>query len=324
VRHHFWTIYPRLRHHLAPVPCPPSEPWQTTVEDPDRGPVVVRGRLRRVAGSRAAAVLVHGLGGGDESPYLRSAASACEAVGLTTLRLGLRGSDGGGNDFYHAGLTADLRAAIASPELAGLDAIYLVGFSLGGHVALRLAAEGAPERLRAVAAVCSPLDLQVAVEAFDRPGCWAYRAYVLGRLKEIYASIASRAPVPTPVATIRRVRKLREWDRLTVVPRFGFASPEDYYARASVAPLLRQIALPALLVASPDDPMVPRGSIFGAAEASEGRLQVRWVPGGGHVGFPARVHLGFDGPHGVEAQIAAWLLAASAAAGDVSTYRRHA
>src|SRR5688572_33453680 len=40
----------------------------------------------------------------------------------------------------------------------------------------------------------------------------------------------------------RRARTLRELDRLTVVPRFGFADPEDYYRRASVGPLLADLA----------------------------------------------------------------------------------
>ena len=309
MRAHFWTVYPRLRHHLLrQAPDVATEPWEAVVDDPQRGAVAVRGRLRRPPGSRAAVVLVHGLGGSSQSPYVRSAAATCEELGLATLRLGLRGSDGSGTDIYHAGLTADVAAALSAPELAGFESLHLLGFSLGGHVALRYASESPEPRLRSVAAVCSPLDLAVAQRAFDRPACWPYRAYVLRRLKGLYAAIATRAPVPTPVAEVMRVTRLRDWDRLTVVRRFGFADTDDYYTRASVAPLLPRLAVPALLVASPGDPMVPRASIAAAAAASQGRLLLRWVDGGGHVGFAPDVDVGAPGPPGLERQVVAWLL----------------
>ena len=150
---HFWTVYPRARHHLAPRPSLPGDPWRGAVEDPDRGTVELRGRLRRPPGSDGVVVLVHGLGGGMDSAYVASATAACDAAGLATLRLGLRGSDGIGGDFYHAGLTSDIAAALASPELAGFSRLALLGFSLGGHVVLRYACERPDPRLRAVAAV---------------------------------------------------------------------------------------------------------------------------------------------------------------------------
>ena len=303
---HFWTVYPRARHHLAPRPPLAGEPWRAGVEDPDRGRVELRGRLRRPPGSIAAVVLVHGLGGGIDSPYLTAAAAACDACGLATLRLGLRGSDGEGGDFYHAGLTADVAAALASPELAGFERLALLGFSLGGHVALRYACERPDPRLRAVAAVCAPLDLRQAQLGFDRWPVWPYRAYVLGRLKRVFAALARQATLPTPVREIQRARTLRELDRLTVVPRYRFADPEDYYARASVGPLLSRLAVPGLLVACPADPMVPGRAIREAATAAPG-LDLRWVRGGGHIGFAPGLDLGEPGPRGLDAQLASWV-----------------
>ena len=65
-----------------------------------------------------ALLIVHGLGGSAKSPYTAKAAHAAAAAGLSSLRLNLRGADLLGEDYYHAGMTADLAAAIASPELA--------------------------------------------------------------------------------------------------------------------------------------------------------------------------------------------------------------
>ena len=289
-------------------------PWRAVVVDPERGPVPLGGWFGSGTGGDTVVVLLHGLGGSAESPYLAATAAACQASGLATLRFGLRGSDGKAGDFYHAGLTADVAAALAAEELAPFRRLVLVGFSLGGHVALRFATEAHDARLAAVAAVCSPLELQPAQRFFDRPvpAAWPYRLYILGRLKRLYAEIAARGAVPTPVERVRRVRTLREWDDLTVVPRFGFASPEDYYARASVGPRLRQLAVPAMLVACPSDPMVPESSIAEAAALAGGALDVRWVRRGGHVGFPPDLDLGFVGPRGLPGQLAAWAARAGA------------
>ena len=84
-------------------------------------------------------LVVHGLGSEIDAPYVVAAAQAAEARGLSCLRLYLRGADRKGEDFYHAGLTADLHAALASPTLASYDRVFVLGYSLGGHVTLRYA-----------------------------------------------------------------------------------------------------------------------------------------------------------------------------------------
>jgi predicted alpha/beta-fold hydrolase len=286
----------------------PGEPWRGTVVDPRRGAVALSGSLRRPPGARDAVVLVHGLGGSSDSPYLGEAVAALDAAGAATLRLNLRGSDGEGADIYHAGLTDDVAAALDAPELAGFARVMLLGFSLGGHVTLRYATEERVDpRLAAVAAVCSPLDLRLAQQGIDRPGAWPYRRYLLTRLKALYAAVAAVREVPTPLGDVQRARTIREWDRLTVVPRFGFRDPEDYYARASVGPRLAHLRVPSLLVAAAGDPMVRAEAIRAAAELVPG-LDLRWVERGGHVGFPAALDLGFPAPPGLGGQLAGWLL----------------
>ena len=71
---------------------------------PDPSTTPVTGRL---------VVLVHGLGGSADSPYLCAAATVAAGLGLDSLRLNLRGADPVARDFYHGGLTAELHAAIA-------------------------------------------------------------------------------------------------------------------------------------------------------------------------------------------------------------------
>jgi predicted alpha/beta-fold hydrolase len=305
---HFWTLAANLRHRVAPQPAPPAAPWSQTLEDPQIGPVRLSGALHRV-GADGLVVAIHGLGGDITSHYMIRAAAAATAAGLDCLRLALRGADRLGEDFYHAGLTADLEAALASPALAGYRTVHVVGYSLGGHMTLRWALAPSDPRVRSVASVCAPLDLAASEAAIDGPGLAVYRGHVLSGLKEIYAAVAARRAVPTPWPTIRRVTTIRAWDRHAVVPRFGFCSVDDYYARTSVAPRLPALAVPALIVSAPADPMIPARTIAPHVRDLPTHVVHAWTDAGGHVGFPRRTALGQGLPQtpGLEGQILAWL-----------------
>lgn len=306
---HWYTIWPVVRERALPQPVLEGDDWTLRIRDPDVGPVRLHGKLRVPAGARELVILVHGLGGSSAGRYMTRAARVADAMGLANLRLGLRGADpGGSGDLYHAGLSSDLAAVVASPAWAGMAHLYVLGFSLGGHMALKLAAETDNARLRAVAAVSSPLDLERTVAAFDRPGRWLYRRYLLAGLCDLYEQVARDRELPVPPAQVRRARTLREFDRLTVVPRFGFASPEDYYRRAAVGPRLGALKVPALLVVAEDDPMVDAEGIRPAlAAVSHEGLEVRWCRRGGHVSFPADLDLGLGPPLGLERQVLRWL-----------------
>jgi uncharacterized protein len=162
----------------------------------------------------------------------------------------------------------------------------VLGYSLGGHVVLRLGTEEGDPRLAAVAAVCAPLDLALSQKEIDAPAVWVYRRYLLASLNGIYAAVAARKPVPLPVEQALRIRTIREWDDRIVAPRHGFADAGDYYARASVAPRLPALRVPALLLLAEGDPMVPARAVRSALADRPSPLEVRWLARGGHVYFP--------------------------------------
>lgn len=315
---HFWTVAPWLFHTIRPAPQPPTSLFSVRVADPKAGAARLSGRMRHLREVKSLLVVVHGLGGSAESHYMRNAAAAAERAGLACLRLNLRGAGGGGADFYHAGLYEDLRAAIASPELARYERVFVLGYSIGGHIALRYAASGEVEpRVRAVAAVCPPIDLERSATAIDAPGRWLYRRHVLAGLKEMYVDVASRRAVPVPVREALSIGKIRAWDARIVAPRFGFQSAEHYYREESAAPRLGDLGVPTLLIAAEADPMVPadtlrpglESALAGASLTAPPKLDVRWLPLGGHVGFPTAVSLGFEALSGggLEPQLVAWL-----------------
>lgn len=302
---HLWTLATRVR----PVgPEPPPTPWSHLVEDPLLGAVRLTGLLREEPGSEDVLVVAHGIGGCASAKYAIAMARAAHRAGMSCLRVNLRGCDRQGSDYYHAGLSSDLGAAIASPELARYRRVLLVGYSMGGHLALHYSTGPGDPRLAGVAAICSPLDLALAASRIDAPSKWAYRRFVLRNLIDIYRAVAARREVPVPIAVAERFTMLRQWDEQVVSPRWSFRGADDYYASASVAPRLGDLRVPALLVATERDPIIP-GEVLRPAIARHARtLEVRWADRGGHVGFPSTLDLGEKGPRGLEGQVLAWLL----------------
>ena len=304
---HLWTLWPFLKAMARPDRVAAPRPWSVELPDPELGKVRLSGELREVENAPGIVVIVHGLGGKASSHYNKWAVSATQAAGLSSLCICLRGADRLGDDYYHAGLTADLHATLESPEVKRHQDAFVLGYSMGGHVTLLLAAEEKHENLRGVAAVCSPFDLFRAQTHIDLWGQAVYRHYVLGAMKQIYARYAKRHGVPASEARlVARARTIHDWDEFAIAPRHGFRNPEHYYATASVGYSLSKFWLPALHVAARFDPIIPAHSIESCLQGDTGTLEMRWSEIGGHLAFPRNFDLGYGARKGLENQIVHW------------------
>jgi len=310
LRGHFWTLAPFLRQKLVPLGAPESTEWETSLEDRVVGTLSLHGHLSNSGACDTLVVILHGLGGSATSYYTLRAAQAAARAGLDSLRLNLRGADRRGEDFYHAGLTDDLEAALRSKALESYDRILLLAYSLGGNMALRYLAGDPDPRVRAAATVCSPIDLGKSAREIDKPRLdrALYRLHVLGGLKEIYQEVASRRHVPLALPEAMRIDTIERWDEEVISPRHGFAGAEDYWAKTSACHVLGDIKTPTLFVATERDPMVPIDTVrpWLANATTLRRVITRQ---GGHVGFPQKVDLGIGSRGTVDDQIIQWMLA---------------
>ncbi|MFB6372433.1 MAG: alpha/beta fold hydrolase [Bradymonadaceae bacterium] len=284
---------PKLRNALFQREAPPSVAWRREVDRWRGDRVYVTGRYRHRRGTDTLVVVVHGLGGCADSDYAVDAARRVDRAGHACLRLELRGANRSGDDLYHGGLWEDVAAAVTAPKFQDFDRILVVGFSLGGHVALRTAIELDSPRLAGVAAVCSPLDLGAAQREIDSPAARPYRQYLLRELRQGYQAVVEHKPGPTPLERVEMIRTLREWDALTVVPRFDFDDVDDYYRRASVAGQLDDLRVPALLVAARNDPLVYSSAIEAGLPVHSEQFDLHWAERGGHVFLPKKLDLGY-------------------------------
>jgi predicted alpha/beta-fold hydrolase len=238
------------------------------------------------------AVLIHGLSGGEDSPYMLVSAAALLERGHPVLRLNLRGA-GASRPLcrfqYHAGRTADLRDALAAldPTLTA-DGLLLIGFSLGGNMLLKFLAEHAGTLpVRAAAAVSAPIDLAAAARRILMRRNAVYHWNLLRAMKfEALAPAAELAP--SERVAITEARTIVEFDHHFVAPRNGFAGATDYYARNSAEQFLPAVAAPTLIVHAFDDPWIPPNAYRRVPWADNRHLHRALSPGGGHVGFHAR------------------------------------
>jgi predicted alpha/beta-fold hydrolase len=242
-------------------------------------------------GAEPLAVLLHGLGGSEESDYLRATASLLRRRGLPALLLNLRGAGPSRPTCrfqYHAGRTADLRDALVVLQRDyGAESFFLVGFSLGGNMLLKFLAEhGGEVPLVGAASVSAPLDLRAACQRILERRNRIYHRYLLGRIRGEALGEGAELTERERRAVVS-ARSILEFDANFVAPRNGYASADEYYERNSSGRFLHRIDVPTLVVHALDDPWIPGDSYRNFRWASNPNLTPLLSAGGGHVGFHA-------------------------------------
>ncbi len=237
-------------------------------------------------------LMIHGLEGSSTSGYLVSLAHAALSRGFSAARLNLRGC--GGTEHlaltsYHAGQTSDLLVVLR--KRAAQRPIFLVGFSLGGNIALKLAGElgdSARELLAGVCAVSTPIDLAVCAETLGKPRNFLYEQRFVSRLKERIRRRHVQAPHIYSTQHLPKIRSIIDFDNHYTARLFNFGDAANYFRTQASNQFLERIRVPTLLVQAKDDPLIPF-SVYGhPAFARNPHLRLVAPDHGGHVGFISR------------------------------------
>ena len=190
---------------------------------------------------------------------------------------------------YHSGLTCDTRIILERIRAKHGQPAFVVGFSLGGNVALKLAGElGETDLLVAACAISPPIDLAACVRMMDKPSNFLYARRFLDRLRNRVRRKTKSAPHLYSAVGLHEVRSIREFDDRFTAPLFGFGTAENYYATQSSARFLDAIRVPALLISAKDDPLVPFDIYNHPAFQSNSALTLLLTDHGGHLGFLSR------------------------------------
>ncbi len=247
-------------------------------------------------------IALHGLESSSDAHYVRGLAAKAFASGFNAVRLNQRNcgstehlSDG----LYHSGLTADPIAVMQQLiDVDRLPAFAVVGYSLGGNLALKLAGDyGAnpPAELRAVCAVSPTMDLAVCVDALDERQNTLYQWHFVRNLKRRMRRKARAFPGKWPLDALSRIKSIRAFDDAYTAPHHGFRDAADYYHRASALPVVDRITVPTLIITAADDPFVPPGPFRDPAVVGNPNITVMLTDHGGHCGFVEESKGAYDG-----------------------------
>jgi hypothetical protein len=245
-------------------------------------------------------VVWHGMEGSSASGYMLATADKAFRAGFNVIRVNFRNC---GNTehlspkLYHGGLTSDLRAVVDELiEHDHLSRLFLAGFSLGGNMVLKLAGEygeNPPRELTAVCAISPSIDMRAGSCLLMKRRNWIYQQDFLRRLRQRIRIKKNLFPNLYDSNGLRRVRTIKQFDDRYVAPAFGFASADDYYAKASSFPYIGRIRVPTLIIHAEDDPFVPFAPLRDPSVASNPYVLLIATERGGHVAFLSNV-LGDD------------------------------
>jgi predicted alpha/beta-fold hydrolase len=238
---------------------------------------------------KALAVLLHGWEGSMDSTYVRCLGRALFRRGYAVFRLNFR--DHGRSHHLNSGIfyaafaeevyDAVRQAALAQPALP----VFLVGFSLGGNFALRialLAGRRSTPALKHVVAVSPVLDPQESTARADRHP--VVRRYFMNKWRRSLALKQQLFPDLYDFSDVIRSQSIRQATDLILERYSGFPSATAYFlAYTLTGDALGDLAVPATLVTACDDPIIPVEDFHALRAGPESRVVIH--PHGGHNGF---------------------------------------
>ena len=272
---------------------PQGETKRVRVDEETELLVVMHRQLNR--SDAPLAVLVHGLSGSADSHYMRGLGAKLFARGFHVARMNVRncgGSEALTPTLYCTAQSGDVyTAARGAREFFGAQRVYVCGWSMGGNMALKFAAElgdEAPDWLRSVAAVSPALDLEAAQVALDDVRSnKIYRRFFLKDMLKLLRRKEIRFPQRYQSRGLERIDTFLEWDEVVTAPHFGFANAQDFYQRAASRPILPRIRVPVCVVHAVDDPFVPFAPWSDPRTRPAGGFTFFGPRFGGHCGFIA-------------------------------------
>ncbi|HEY8520362.1 MAG TPA: alpha/beta fold hydrolase [Gammaproteobacteria bacterium] len=241
--------------------------------------------------SRGLAIMLHGWEGSADAAYVLSVGARLFERGYEVFRLNFR--DHGethalNEELFHSCRIDEVVGAVrAVAERTGPGRTFLIGYSLGGNFALRVAARApaAGIRLDRVIAVCPVLSPHSTMRALEE-GLWIYREYFLRRWRRSLLAKAAAFPhlYTFGVGDLRRFPTLTATTDFFVRQYTTFPDLDAYLAGYSITgAALANLSVPTRLIVAADDPIIPIRDLDDVAVTPS--LDVTVLPQGGHCAF---------------------------------------
>ncbi len=234
-------------------------------------------------------VLLHGWEGSADSNYLVSAASHLDQAGFDTFRLNFR--DHGpthhlNTGLFHSCLLREVRDAVAAVARDYRHGpVCLVGFSLGGNFALRIARTASESALdfARVVAICPVIRPLHVIDALES-GFALYEQYFVRKWRRSLRIKQALYPERYRLEEWFRLKNLRDQTDYLVEHFTEFPNLHAYLEGYSVAgDYLDGLEQPVRVIAAEDDPIIPATDLHALPRPSA--LELEMTAAGGHCGY---------------------------------------
>lgn len=260
------------------------------VRDEDGKPVELIAHYTPAAAAQALVVLIHGWEGSHDSNYLYSMAASLHHVGHAVVRLNMRdhgGSHGLNPEMFHsARLQEVLEAVRAAHGLRADLPLFVIGFSLGGNFALRIALHGpqrglTPKLCIGVSPAINPYSTLKGINQ----GPKLFKRYFLDKWKRTLSAKEAAWPGRFDFAKQRQIDCFVEITRTFVAEHTAYTSLDDYLAAYTLTPAqLMAAAAPVAILTAEDDSVCPPTD-FAGLSVQGAVIAYAATRHGGHCGF---------------------------------------
>ncbi|MBI5346261.1 MAG: alpha/beta fold hydrolase [Chlamydiae bacterium] len=237
-------------------------------------------------------ILVHGLCGSHKSPYIIRLAQKLYEKKVKVIRYNLRGCGSGkgkARRIYHGGQSDDLYEAIKVLKKENpYSPIVVVGFSLGGNIVLKLAAELGminSDVITKAIGINPAVDLYSSVKRMALPENKIYERYFIKRIRS-EINYRNHTFIDMPKINCPKEMGFMDFDRIYTVPAYGFLDPIDYYKKASSKHIISAIQVPCSILFSEDDPIIVPQDFNNLILPQN--IHVYKTKQGGHLGYLSR------------------------------------
>ncbi|NYJ26203.1 YheT family hydrolase [Allomuricauda sp. ARW1Y1] len=236
-------------------------------------------------------ILLHGLEGDAQRPYITGSAKILNQNGYDTCAVNYRGCSGEPNvkyRSYHSGATEDLIEVLNHIlNTKNYSEIYLKGFSLGGNLLLKYLGEGndVPKEIKGAVAVSVPCNLHDSCKQLlsikNIMYAIKFKGNLLGKLRQ------KQHMFPGKISDndIKSIKTLKDFDDIYTSQAHGFEDALDYYKESSSLQFLPHIQVPSLIINAKDDSFLGPECYPIKETDRNTKLFLEMPSYGGHVGF---------------------------------------
>ncbi|MDP5157680.1 MAG: alpha/beta fold hydrolase [Flaviramulus sp.] len=236
-------------------------------------------------------ILLHGLEGHGQRPYVTGAANHFNNNGIDALCVNFRGCSGDENlnyYSYHSGATQDLEAVIQHVlSKKQYNSIYLKGISLGANLILKYLGERDniyPE-IKAAIAVSVPCDLYGSCKELHKIKNKLFHDRFLKDLIIRLKGKQKLFPEFLSLDEVNSIKTLIDFDNVYTSKAHGFKDALEYYDKSSSLQFLPNIKTPTLIINALNDSFISP-ECYPVKEAKQNnKLFLEMPQYGGHVGF---------------------------------------